>query len=178
MHKNGRYSRKYPELRYKKRFIISTEGRETEPVYFAMLQKEYQSIILKILRGKKGESEPVKILKKAQRFAGKNYLTESDEVWLVIDRNTWKKEQLDETFRGCESNKFSLAVSNPCFEYWLLLHFETPPSCDVDSADKCRQRLRRHLPEFEKSKLPADILILNITEAIKRAEKQSSNVDQ
>ena len=44
--------------------------------------------------------------------------------WLVVDKDKWTDKQLNDVKEKCNKNHFSLTVSNPCFEYWLLLHFE------------------------------------------------------
>jgi hypothetical protein len=48
--------------------------------------------------------------------------------------------------------RVDLAISNPCFEFWLLLHFEAcsaPLPCYGDVA----KRLLKHVPGFSKSAL-------------------------
>jgi hypothetical protein len=46
----------------------------------------------------------------------------ADEVWCVFDVDEHPK--LAEARDQANANGIQLAVSNPCFELWLLLHFQ------------------------------------------------------
>ncbi len=68
-----------------------------------------------------------KILKRLLKQAKDDYnFKNSDEFWLIIDRDDWEsihKISFDELAKECEAEaNFFLALSNPCFELWLLLH--------------------------------------------------------
>jgi len=42
-----------------------------------------------------------------------------------VDANSWPEDQLLELHGwSTEDSRYGLAVSNPKFEFWLLLHFE------------------------------------------------------
>ncbi|EFK05692.1 conserved hypothetical protein [delta proteobacterium NaphS2] len=109
-------------------------------------------------------------MKRAEGFVREKGLRKNDEVWLVIDRDLWTEEQLAKVFLGCKSAGYNLAVSNPKFEYWLLLHFEDGRgvSCSRD----CTERLLRFLPNFEKAHLEIQKLQTGIDDAIRRAEEK------
>ena len=97
-----------------------------------------------------------------------------DEAWIVLDRDTWKEEDLDEAFRwSTTQDQFGTVVSNPNFEYWLLLHFED--GNNVRSTTECRRRLFRHLPNYSKSleNFPFSRPQL-VHDAIERAQKRDS----
>lgn len=44
----------------------------------------------------------------------------------------------------------TVIINNPCFEYWLLLHFEET-SKYYDSYDKLLKPLKKYLPDYEKT---------------------------
>jgi RloB-like protein len=46
----------------------------------------------------------------------------------------------------------TLAISNPCFEYWLLLHFESC-SAGLSCYSDVHRRLLRHVHGYDKSSL-------------------------
>jgi len=47
------------------------------------------------------------------------------EAWLVIDKDDNNDEKLRKVYEWSQSkDNYGLALSNPKFEYWLLLHFE------------------------------------------------------
>ncbi|MFC3492753.1 RloB family protein [Glycomyces rhizosphaerae] len=62
-----------------------------------------------------------------------------------------------------------LAVSCPCFELWLLLHFEDCGS-ELNQKD-ARRRPQKHLPDYDKSALRCEDFHPHQTDAIKRAKK-------
>ena len=117
-------------------------------------------------------------LRKHPLRAMKNYLSairlrNSNEAWLVVDRDKWEEEDLAELFAWSEeSENYEIALSNPKFEYWLLLHFEKATS--GLSSDQCSIRLRSHLPTYEKRLRSAKINPSSIEMAVKRAQKQDS----
>ena len=60
------------------------------------------------------------------------------------------------------------ALSNPNFEYWLLLHFEN--GARIASSRDCNDRLKRHLPRYDKGIDASMITRERIEEAIRRAK--------
>lgn len=64
-----------------------------------------------------------------QKFLSEYKGTDNDDVFAVIvDRDTVShtREQLRKLYKTCEEKGYDCFVSNPCFEFWLLLHV-----CDV-----------------------------------------------
>ena len=61
-----------------------------------------------------------------------DYQGESDVFAIVIDRDcqSHTAETLMRIFQQCEAKGVSCFLTNPCFEFWLLLHV-----CDIDSSD-------------------------------------------
>lgn len=55
------------------------------------------------------------------------YDKEIDLLCLVVDRDpeSFTSQQFDEVYQTCKKHGFDLLVSNPCFEFWLLLHFDS-----------------------------------------------------
>jgi len=56
-----------------------------------------------------------------------------DKVCIIVDRDkqSFKSDQYDYVREQCQKHQFNLYVSNPCFEFWLLLHYP-----DADKLDK------------------------------------------
>jgi hypothetical protein len=69
-------------------------------------------------------SAPNHVFNKLKREAKDEYnFGESDELWMIIDTDKWKS--IEEMILECERQKnMFVAVSNPCFEFWLLLHIK------------------------------------------------------
>lgn len=51
--------------------------------------------------------------------------TEYDEVWCVIDVEAPKPHpRLEDALKEAKQGEVNVALANPCFELWLLLHFK------------------------------------------------------
>lgn len=79
-------------------------------------------------------------------------LKSSDEAWLVVDKDQWTDEQLTQLHQwSLQQENYGFALSNPKFEYWLLLHFED--GTGVTSSRDCTERLKRWIPEYDKGSI-------------------------
>jgi hypothetical protein len=70
-----------------------------------------------------------------------------DEVWCVFDVD--EHPMLADALQQARANGINVAVSNPCFELWLLLHFQQQNAwLDRDAA---KSSCRAHLKHFTKA---------------------------
>lgn len=121
-------------LEAEKMFILSYEGKVSEKKYF----EDFRSSelfndsglieIISLKRPKDRGSDPISV-KELLSEAKKEYrFKDTDEFWLIIDRDDWEKihnHDFDKLVNDCQNeNNFFLAMSNPCFEIWLLLHLK------------------------------------------------------
>ncbi|MFR9723842.1 RloB family protein [Streptomyces sp. MS19] len=73
-----------------------------------------------------------------------------DQVWCVTDVDEYT--DLDQALAAAHRAGIGLAVSNPCFELWLLLHFRDHTAyCPNYRA--LRAALAKHLPRYDKARL-------------------------
>lgn len=151
MVKRRTFSRQSRQLRYNKRFIIATEGNKTEQQYFEGLGALCTKVIVSIkCLPSKGDTSPRHVLERMKSYIRKDDLREGDEAWLVIDKDKWNEEELNCLARWAgENEQYGLALSNPKFEYWLLLHFENGNG--ITSSTQCSQKLKQHLPRYDKN---------------------------
>ena len=70
-----------------------------------------------------------------------------DEVWCVFDVD--EHPRLDEARVMARDNGISLAVSNPSFELWLLLHFRDDPG--AQTRDTLLESLKAFIPDYDKN---------------------------
>lgn len=156
--------------RYRRLFLIATEGSKTEPQYFALLNEEVVLVQLQVVKGGHA-SAPQHVANRLETHLRKVSLRAGDEAWLVIDKDQWTDPQLMalHVWTQGHANRF-LALSNPMFEYWLLLHFEGGDG--VGSAQECTQRLRQHLPYYDKGIAQAQISREQVEQAIVRARRR------
>lgn len=70
------------------------------------------------------------------------YFNITDQLNIVIDRDqqNFKDYQYDDVIKFCNDNNVNLYVSNPTFEFWLMLHFP-----EVDTEDKVKMFENRYI---------------------------------
>ena len=111
-------------------FLVFCEGTRTEPDYLGALKREpavleVASVDIRIEMGASG-AVPLTLVNTAAKARVRNPREdgEVDEVWCLFDVE-WPKNHpnLDEAVRLAERKDINLAISNPCFELWLALHF-------------------------------------------------------
>jgi hypothetical protein len=150
--------------------LIVSEGRRTEPHYFHALQVKHRTVLVIEHAG----PQPIKLVERAvermreaeQEARAHGDFVRYDEVWCVFD--TDEHPQLREAYQLARRHGVQLAVSNPCFELWALLHFglESAPL----ERQAARRRLRKHLPDYDKI-LPFERLDPHYETAVARAQE-------
>jgi len=113
--------------------IISCEGANTEPEYFKAIKEKLKDNIsslieIELVPKPTNASEPKDVLDNLQAFVDKyDFNKDHDSLWLVcdrekvIDRKTGRRGLLG-VIPLCKEKGYSIALSNPLFEFWLLLH--------------------------------------------------------
>lgn len=108
--------------------VVATEGTVTEKRYFDGItdQENFRDsrIHVEILPRLDSHTDPSGTLRLLDSFKDTYELKLTDELWLVIDVDRWGPKKLNEIARLCKQKTYKLAISNPCFELWLLLHFQ------------------------------------------------------
>lgn len=96
-----------------------------------------------------------------------------DEVWCVFDRDD--HERFDDACQMARGNGFKLAVSNPSFELWLLLHFRDNPG--RQHRDKINEMLRKVILSYDK-RIDFGVFINGLHHAAIRAKRIHDNALQ
>ena len=107
---------------------IFCEGEKSEPNYINGYLKEHStnrlSKVIKVQKTKK--NTPAQLVEEAIKKKNDRSSLDKDTFWVVYDRESAEhytddehKEVLDEACR----NKIKVALTNICFEVWLILHF-------------------------------------------------------
>ena len=133
--------------RPKRTFLVFCEGTKTEPDYLSALKQEpavrdSASVDIRIDQNVSG-AVPLTLVKAAAEARDRNSQEqgEIDEVWCLFDVE-WPKNHpnLREARAMAETSEVRLAISNPCFELWLALHFENRTAwLDNDAAGRLRR---------------------------------------
>jgi hypothetical protein len=162
-----------------KLIVIATEGENTEPVYFGGLIEEYHhpSIHVEILERSVTASAPAHVQRELDKFNREYRLVDGDELWMVVDRDRWTEAHLASVAQRCIQKSYNLAVSNPCFELWLLLHIEDPSLANIQplSCTQISDRIREILGTYNKSNLDITAFIPTVASAIERARIFDTN---
>lgn len=124
--------RKSGFLEAEKFYILAYEGDVTEKKYFEDLRQSsmfndsgsIETIPLK--KECNGGNSPLDVKKLLSKAKAEYNFRATDEFWLIIDRDDWEKihhVDFNALYDDCEKEKnFFIALSNPCFEFWLILH--------------------------------------------------------
>jgi hypothetical protein len=89
-----------------------------------------------------------------------------DHVWCVFDVD--QHPLVPEARQQARANAIDLAVSNPCFELWFVLHFQDQ-TAHIER-HKVQRLCREHMPGYQKSP-DCDALRPHQAEATERAIK-------
>ncbi len=170
--------------------LIVCEGAETEPNYFKELRKCLKLPTVQVeIQGRGGV--PISLVDKAKQLKekrekemkkGRTYASMFEEVWCVFDvENPNINSSFYIAVSMADARGYSLAISNPAFEFWYIVHFEctTLPLADGREAKKYLQQ--HYIPEYQES---MDVfnkyLVDNTLKAINNAKSilKSHNDDQ
>lgn len=139
--------RKSGFLEAEKFYILAYEGDVTEKKYFEDLRQSsmfndsgsIETIPLK--KEHNGGNSPLDVKKLLSKAKSEYNFRATDEFWLIIDRDDWEKihhVDFNALYDDCEKEKnFFIALSNPCFEFWLILHLRKLE----DIADSDREKI-------------------------------------
>lgn len=169
--------------------VLAFEGNDTEQLYFEEFKESEifnnDLIYLHLLKRPKSDtnSAPNHVFNKLKKEAKDEYNFErNDELWMIIDTDRWKN--IEEMVLECErqENMF-VAVSNPCFEFWLLLHIKDISEYSSEEIELILQnrkvslnrnyvdsKIAEILGSYNKSNPKPELFIPTIESAIKQAK--------
>ena len=175
-------------LRDAKLIIIAAEGQRTEKDYFEGVAQHYFNprAHVEVLERGTSAADPQHVLQELERFCRRYKINKGyDELWLVVDIDRWAEKMLSEVAALCNQKKYKLAVSNPCFELWLLLHLKSLHEYTADILSEFKKNRRREtgdhrtrleielvrlLAGYSKNKLDLEPFLNHVQVAIARAE--------
>lgn len=134
MPKRTSLQRKVGILQPRRKIIVFSEGRNTEPEYLRNYSRLFNFSVVQVvfeLLGAVPQTLVDKAIEKSREVSSRRYQRENgdrDQVWVVFDKDD--HEGVEQLIRRCEQGGVNVAFSNPCFEVWLLLHFIDYDSCE------------------------------------------------
>ncbi len=161
-------------------FVIICEGAKREKAYFDYFKNKIRSLHIDIeVLAPGGEqdddahkSAPKYLLERAANYEKNPTYSQNDLLWFVFDVDNWKKETIYELIQYCKEKKnWNMAISNPCFEVWLYLHYR---DISNSQATNC-QGLKQELATLVKGGYKVEIAQQNLDTVIIRAKAIDSD---
>ena len=150
------FRRSVATLPARKRILIVCEGSKTEPKYFGALVSKFGLTTAEIeICGECG-SDPKSVVKFGKEMIGKD--PDFEKIFLVFDKDRHvtfiEALNLVNGLKQRYPKKSILAItSNPCFEFWFLLHHKITdkPFSESGSKSPCENVISqlKKIPEFE-----------------------------
>jgi len=114
------------------------------------------------------------------------YSPTTDSLNMVIDRDkdSFMEKQYDEVIKFCNENKVNLYVSNPNFEFWLLLHFKEVEYEDnkkilenpkINSSRRYLEKRLHDICKYTKARFSFKPFEKNVHDAILREKNYEEN---
>lgn len=146
---------------------VSTEGT-TERDYFRMaVFKDTRASVKYPKDVHPSRRNPAAVLKRLQKEIGSESLRKGDEAWIVVDTDNYEGE-LGELLAWCDNHPgYHLAVSNPKFELFLVMHYEKANGCTT--AAKVDDVLKRYMPGYDKRLTPTQFSLEEVKNAVENA---------
>ena len=168
-----RIRRKDPVRSPALRIVVITEGAVTEPRYLRTFKRLHgaQSSAKLVVIG--GAADPRAVVERAieeLKELKRDRLGGRDTVWAMFDRD--EHPRFDEAKNMAHGNGIRLAISNPCFELWGILHYQ---ECDAPlDRHECQNKLGEWCPGYSKKKRKVfddpKVIEHNYRDAVRRAK--------
>lgn len=164
--------------------MIVTEGGITEPMYFKSFSTRLKNIDIRVVpNSKKGsKTDYMNLLKKAIEQRDNADLSEDDgdTVWIVADGDTnlqvpgsleAKNKMLASARKQAAKEHIHLLISNPCFEFWFLLHRQYTTKFLEDYAAVKQELEHVGITDYEKNRDVYTLLLPDMNRALINADR-------
>lgn len=183
MAKGRLFQRHRPRRVVGRKIIIACEGKKTEYGYFEEIRKSMRLPTLRIFVVHPNATDPLSIVQAAidYRQARKNEKawTAGDSAWAVFDGDEHRLENpanWNDALQLAQSREIHLAISNPCFEFWYLLHYREHAA--HLTRREAHRLLRTHIADYEKANKLWPVPLEPLTAAaIHRAKQLARRVE-
>lgn len=131
--------------------IIIERGNQTERIYFNKFKRRNSIVQIEIPSCKSVEA--VKLIEYAITKA-KEYaidFDEGDKVWCVFDVDAKEDLELERATQLADRAGIKIALSNPSFELWFLLHTNYYSTRPFSSNEDLLSELKARLPAYKKT---------------------------
>ncbi|MEU8244514.1 RloB family protein [Actinoplanes missouriensis] len=147
------------------RLLVVCGAARTEEQYLQGLRDSIpnRAVDIAILKRPKDPAEVVRYaVQHARRATG-----DFDEIWCVFDVDEFDIRPAQAEARRHDVH---LGISNPCFEFWLLLHHDDCRN-HLTGYQQVVTRLRRFVPRYDKAELRFGDYAGGVQDAVTRARR-------
>jgi len=163
-----------PYLEPRSRILIVCEDAKSSPRYFMYIRDKLRLHPVEVtVCGRECGSAPINVVDHA--IARKRSVKTSpvrdeyDDIFCVIDIDT--HTTLDAAINKARDHRLSIILSNPCFEYWYILHFRKTGSA-YHASSAVVSDLKNDFPNYDKGNAEIFEAIYPETDtAIERSEE-------
>ena len=139
--------------RHRKRtFFLSVEGNnKTEKIYFRAFARDHDSVIIRFSDG--NATDPVNMVNELVNYLqGRMDRDYGDAAYCLIDADCdeRKDNQIASADRIAKKNRINIIMSGPCFEIWLLCHFNKKAPQYLNN-DAVTHEVQRYILQYTKS---------------------------
>jgi hypothetical protein len=152
--------------KFDKRILVVCGAAKTEKQYLEGLRdaKRRANIAIKIRTEPK---DPMAVVRAAIRLRDTDKEA-FDECWVVLDVDEFDIPPVE---KFAAEQGIKIALSNPCFEYWLLLHF-CEYSKNIPSYKSLEPILKGYVPGYDKTRINFSVYEPHVEEAVDRSQKR------
>lgn len=135
-------------------YLMQVEGNNrTEKNYLKAIGKDKK---VRIVFTKGNYTDPINMAKNLLKEIEKEDLKNKngDKAYCIFDTDIElsKQKQIDIAYQLLSKKTIAeIILSNPCFEYWFILHFSRENHA-FNSNDEVMEALKKYIPEYEKNK--------------------------
>jgi len=123
-------------------------------------------------------AEPEGIIERLRKYKQMNDLDAEDKCWLVFDVDHRDDERLKAVCIQAKAERFRVAISNPCFEFWLFLHTfeadELNSSIHRVPLEK-RSHMMKQIVKYDYKSLSYKEFRIDVEKAVQRAKSKEKS---
>ena len=175
--RRGGRARRTGSIPLKPRVVFCVEGASEEAYLRAILNYRYDDAFAFVFWRARGSKSSLRSLIEHVRRRLRDGEDPGDGVWIVCDTDQNSiHSALLEKWLDDDEELHHAALTDPCLEFWLILHYaQAPVSAGARQAEK---ELRGHMPGYRKGRpLPAD-LISRVDDAVRRERRRTGGADR
>ena len=152
------FNRNQPSRESGRRILIACEGLVTERRYFEAIRQDLRLSRVEIFvvphKGSDPHSVVVAAIDAKREQEREGIWPKGSSAWAVFDGDEHiqnNRQNWNNAIQKASQKDINLAISNPSFEFWYLIHFQDH-SANLTRVDALRL-LKDHVLDYEKSKV-------------------------